>query len=85
MKYVTIYTHNPIEIAYQLQREEHWNNWKNEGCPEFQKPVQPLDDVAEDDSQKRTAGSQKLLKWPRKRLGQSMKDAIANKKYIMGK
>lgn len=71
-------------IQHILQREEHWNNWKNEGCREFQKPVQPADDVADDDGQKRTPGGQKQLKWPRKRLGQAMREAIANKKYIMG-
>lgn len=71
-------------VQHILQREEHWNNWKNDGCPEFQKPVQPADDIIEDDSQKRTASGQKLGKWPRKRLGQVMRDAMANKKYVMG-
>ncbi|XP_072947338.1 THO complex subunit 1 [Epargyreus clarus] len=25
-----------------LKREEHWNNWKNDGCPEFQRPKPPV-------------------------------------------
>ncbi|KAG6455129.1 hypothetical protein O3G_MSEX009051 [Manduca sexta] len=25
-----------------LKREEHWNSWKNDGCPEFQRPKPPV-------------------------------------------
>ncbi|KAJ0178472.1 hypothetical protein K1T71_006295 [Dendrolimus kikuchii] len=35
-----------------LKREEHWNGWKNDGCPEFQKPKQPAQIDAGDEIKK---------------------------------
>ena len=26
-----------VNFQHVLQREEHWNNWKNEGCPSFER------------------------------------------------
>ncbi|KAG7296249.1 hypothetical protein JYU34_021364 [Plutella xylostella] len=45
-----------------LKREEHWNNWKNDGCPEFQKPKPAVAAAAtaEDDT-RRTRKRRRLL------------------------
>ena len=29
--------YNVVNFQHVLQREEHWNNWKNEGCPSFER------------------------------------------------
>lgn len=58
-----------------LKREEHWNAWKNEGCPPFKKPA--LDSTADVDELKKP-------KRPRRRIGDVIRDAQAVGKYHMG-
>lgn len=59
------------------QREEHWNSWKNEGCPVFKKPA--VSEAAEAEQPAPTK--------PRatKRLGDQVREASAQKKFVMGK
>lgn len=26
-------------VDHILEREEHWNSWKNDGCPDFEKKI----------------------------------------------
>lgn len=56
-------------IKHILQREEFWNSWKNEGCPDF-KEAKPVDVVKEGR--------------PKRKLGDEIKAALANKKVILG-
>ncbi|XP_012262168.2 THO complex subunit 1 [Athalia rosae] len=55
-----------------LKREEHWNAWKNYGCPPFKRPAPE------------TNGEGDEPKKPRKQLGDIIKDAQAQGKYYMG-
>ncbi|KAJ8713304.1 hypothetical protein PYW07_013674 [Mythimna separata] len=48
-------------VKHILKREEHWNSWKNDGCPEFQKPkppvtVEPIDEVKKSRKRRRPVG-----------------------------
>lgn len=61
-------------VRHILKREEHWNKWKNDGCPEFKKPV-----VSHP-----TETQSPIKSRPTKRLGDQMRDAYAQKKYVMG-
>ncbi|XP_015588644.1 THO complex subunit 1 [Cephus cinctus] len=58
-----------------LKREEHWNAWKNEGCPPFKKPAP--DSTNDGDEPKKP-------KRPRRRIGDVIRDAQAVGKYHMG-
>ncbi|CAK9814299.1 THO complex subunit 1 [Anthophora plagiata] len=58
-----------------LKREEHWNAWKNEGCPPFKKPA--TDSSADMDELRKP-------KRPRRRIGDVIRDAQAVGKYHMG-
>ncbi|XP_017881073.1 THO complex subunit 1 isoform X2 [Ceratina calcarata] len=58
-----------------LKREEHWNAWKNEGCPPFKKPAP--DSIADIDELRKP-------KRPRRRIGDVIRDAQAVGKYHMG-
>ncbi|KAG0410126.1 hypothetical protein HPB47_012768, partial [Ixodes persulcatus] len=60
-----------MSLVYKhiLQREEFWNSWKNEGCPDF-KEAKPVDVVKEGR--------------PKRKLGDEIKAALANKKVILG-
>ncbi|XP_054285529.1 THO complex subunit 1-like [Macrosteles quadrilineatus] len=62
-------------IQHILAREEFWNNWKNDGCPELQKPVAPVDEFEEE---------RKPIRRRRKRLGDIIRDATAQKRFYMG-
>ncbi|XP_011315035.1 THO complex subunit 1 [Fopius arisanus] len=57
-----------------LKREEHWNSWKNEGCPEFKRPAP---ETADGDEPKRP-------KRLRRRIGDVVRDAQAAGKFCMG-
>ncbi|XP_031828862.1 THO complex 1-like protein Hpr1 isoform X2 [Nomia melanderi] len=58
-----------------LKREEHWNAWKNEGCPPFKKPASDSNsDIEELRKPKR----------PKRRIGDVIRDAQAVGKYHMG-
>ncbi|VVC96333.1 unnamed protein product [Leptidea sinapis] len=59
-----------------LKREEHWNNWKNDGCPEFQKPKPPVQTDSIDE-----------VRRPKKRrrpVGDIIKEYESQKKHFMG-
>lgn len=58
-----------------LKREEHWNAWKNEGCPAFKKPASELSGDEEPRKPKRL----------KRRIGDVIRDAQAVGKYHMGK
>lgn len=58
-----------------LEREEHWNAWKNEGCPPFKRPTS---DIAADEEPRKA-------KRPKRRIGDVIRDAQAVGKYHMGK
>ncbi|KAJ9599999.1 hypothetical protein L9F63_009709, partial [Diploptera punctata] len=59
-------------VKHILKREEHWNSWKNDGCPEFQK----------------TRGEKRKSlprpRRPKKSLGDQMRDVTQHGKFIMG-
>lgn len=59
-----------------LKREEHWNAWKNEGCPPFKRPAPDV--IASDEEPRK-------LKRPKRRIGDVIRDAQAVGKYHMGK
>lgn len=59
-----------------LKREEHWNAWKNEGCPPFKRPAL---DIIDGDEEPRKP------KRPKRRIGDVIRDAQAVGKYHMGK
>lgn len=58
-----------------LKREEHWNAWKNDGCPPFKRPA------------KESADNDELRKAKRlkRRLGDVIRDAQGAGKFHMGK
>lgn len=57
-----------------LKREEHWNSWKNEGCPTFKKPAPDTGDGDEPRKPKRL----------RRRIGDVVRDAQGAGKFYMG-
>ncbi|KAK6626388.1 hypothetical protein RUM43_006699 [Polyplax serrata] len=61
-------------VKHILSREELWNNWKNEGCPEFKKPG----NIEEKDLTKLKVRGKKRT------IGDRIKDAAHQKKYYMG-
>ncbi|XP_055696133.1 THO complex subunit 1 isoform X2 [Lutzomyia longipalpis] len=62
-------------VQHMLQREEMWNNWKNEGCKEFQRPDPHPSDTGKAPSSQR---KHKRL------LGDSIKEATKHGKFYMG-
>ncbi|XP_049777025.1 THO complex subunit 1 [Schistocerca cancellata] len=85
-------------VKHILKREEHWNSWKNEGCPSFQKPS-----AASDEAGGSTTGSDGLTiatgpavvsadrkkqstpkKRVKKKLGDTLRDATNHNKFFMG-
>ncbi|KAH8277474.1 hypothetical protein KR026_011390, partial [Drosophila bipectinata] len=63
-------------VSHMLQREEMWNNWKNEGCKEFKKPEEPS--TGDEDLKPPPA------KKPRRPLGDSLRDAARQGKFFLG-
>ncbi|XP_034934263.1 THO complex subunit 1 [Chelonus insularis] len=57
-----------------LKREEHWNAWKNDGCPPFKKPAH---DSGENDEPKK-------VKRMRRRIGDVIREAQAAGRFNMG-
>ncbi|EZA55022.1 THO complex subunit 1 isoform X3 [Ooceraea biroi] len=57
-----------------LKREEHWNAWKNEGCPPFKRPASDAHGDEEPRKPKRL----------RRRIGDVIKDAQAANRYYVG-
>ncbi|XP_018322203.1 THO complex subunit 1 [Agrilus planipennis] len=58
-----------------LHREEHWNTWKNDGCPEFKKGLQA--------NQELTAEKRRTI-IERPKLGDIIRDANNDGKYYLG-
>ncbi|KAF9407075.1 hypothetical protein HW555_012780 [Spodoptera exigua] len=63
-------------VKHILKREEHWNSWKNDGCPEFQKPKPPVSVESTDEVKK----SRKR----RRPVGDIIKEYEAQNKSYMG-
>lgn len=61
-------------VKHMLQREEMWNNWKNDGCKEFKKPEENISD-----------DKPPPAKRERKTLGDCLKDANRQGKFFLGK
>lgn len=61
-------------IKHILQREESWNAWKNEGCPDF-KEARPVEQTRE---------VRALFHRPKRKLGDEVKAALASKKVVLG-
>ncbi|XP_055851554.1 THO complex subunit 1 [Episyrphus balteatus] len=59
-------------VEHMLQREEMWNNWKNDGCKEFKKP----------DSNEE--GYKPPSKRQKKSLGDNIKEANRQGKFFLG-
>ncbi|XP_041987255.1 THO complex subunit 1 [Aricia agestis] len=59
-----------------LKREEHWNSWKNDGCPEFQKPKPPVQTESTDEVRR--------AKKRRRPVGDIIKEYKAQDKDFMG-
>ncbi|XP_065343536.1 THO complex subunit 1 isoform X2 [Cloeon dipterum] len=60
-------------VKHILERESHWNTWKNEGCHEFKKPA-TADSSSPEPIKKRAV----------KRLGELMKSACDSKRILLG-
>lgn len=58
-----------------LQREEQWNKWKNDGCPEVVKRLPPASDQGDMPAPKRRL---------RRNLGDVIKNMTANNKVFLG-
>ncbi|XP_063215870.1 THO complex subunit 1 isoform X2 [Bacillus rossius redtenbacheri] len=68
-----------------LQREEQWNAWKNEGCPEFQRPVQQpgVDDTAGEEMGDRRRAMNRPRR-SKRRLGDLVMEADSQNNVLMG-
>lgn len=66
-------------VKHILAREELWNTWKNDGCPEFKKPIPPAENPEELTDARKTKQRR-----PKRLLGDIIKEATANNKYYMG-
>ncbi|KAJ2944186.1 hypothetical protein O0L34_g18164 [Tuta absoluta] len=62
-------------VKHILKREEHWNSWKNDGCPEFQKPKPPPVTESEEGSRRRKR---------RRPVGDIVREYEAQDKVYMG-
>jgi len=72
-------------VKHILDREEQWNEWKNEGC----KSLKDQGQASKADSKKDGGGRRRLVQTgsTRKRsrpLGDQIREASANKKFLMG-
>lgn len=61
-------------VQHMLQREEMWNNWKNDGCKEFKKPEQPEEPIEPPPAKR-----------PKRPLGDCLRDAARSGKFYLGK
>lgn len=66
-------------VRHILQREELWNNWKNDGCKEFKKPE--LVEAVSPTKKKQAGGPSRR---PKRLLGDVIRDATRNNKFFMG-
>jgi len=79
-------------VRHILQREEQWNNWKNEGCKSLKQMEKQAAAAAQENDQSNanervqkgaTVGKGSIRKRKRK-LGDQIQEANANKKFLMG-
>lgn len=68
-------------VKHILLREEHWNVWKNEGCPEFKVPGEEKEKLGEITEKRKIAKAKR----PKRLLGDVIKEATLNNKYHMGR
>ncbi|KAF5299421.1 hypothetical protein FQA39_LY11567 [Lamprigera yunnana] len=64
-----------IIIKNILQREENWNVWKNDGCPEFKTSISHVDETS--DKCRKTISERPLV-------GDLLKEAHASGRYYLG-
>ncbi|KAL1456912.1 hypothetical protein WDU94_001599 [Cyamophila willieti] len=62
-----------------LKGEEHWNQWKNEGCPELKRPLLSADAEGKDE-----ASAAKKKKKANKLPGEMLQEAYSQGKVLMG-
>jgi len=65
-------------VKHILHREEHWNKWKNEGCPSFAKKME------ESVSEKRPIGDSGSYRRKKRKLGDLIQKEIAEDKVNLG-
>jgi len=65
-------------VRHILHREEHWNKWKNEGCPSFAKKLE--ENVAE----KRPIGEGGSYRRKKRKLGDMIQKEISENKVNLG-
>ncbi|CAH0381746.1 unnamed protein product [Bemisia tabaci] len=68
-------------IKHIFQREEHWNNWKNEGCAEFKKPEPP---AVMDEKSDFELTKNRTKKTDSRLLGDIIKGAAEKKQFYLG-
>jgi len=70
-----------------LQREEQWNAWKNDGCPALNKDFAKSSESNQANGLKNgevSKGSTSNLGRKRRNVGEEIKEALENKRYLMG-
>jgi len=65
-------------VKHILHREEHWNKWKNEGCPSFAKKLE--ENVVE----KKPIGEGGSYRRKKRKLGDLIQKEVAEKKVNLG-
>eukprot|EP00092_Neocalanus_flemingeri_P011999 GFUD01012936.1.p1 GENE.GFUD01012936.1~~GFUD01012936.1.p1 ORF type:complete len:653 (-),score=159.55 GFUD01012936.1:48-2006(-) len=65
-------------VKHMLHREEHWNKWKNEGCPSFAKKLE--ENVVE----KKPIGEGGSFRRKKRKLGDLIQKEVAEKKVNLG-
>jgi len=66
-------------VKHILHREEHWNKWKNEGCPSFAKKIEETG-VAD----KKPIGEGGTCRRKKRKLGDLIQKEVAEKKVNLG-
>jgi len=75
-------------VKHILKREEQWNAWKNDGCPSLNKDFSKSTEVNQANGVKEGEGAKgsksNLLRKRRRNVGEEIKEALENKRYLMG-
>lgn len=75
-------------VRHMLDREQMWNNWKNDGCKEFSRPTTAavaVDDAAPAVAKPALTGAAAAAKRQSEcRLGDLVQESIAQKRFYMG-
>lgn len=76
-------------IRHMLNREELWNNWKNEGCKEFQQSISSQNVDASQNGAETTTKSAAIGRpgshHGKKPLGEIIRESMKKNKHIIGK